>query len=298
MTKAQNLDHFQHWRVALACCLFLLGFSACTPQTSLKKTNQKRSPPNRYRPLSFGYSNISDDTVWIDSADLLSKSVGSGRVWSGANNGNNWSFSRKDCTPEALLATNTKFTWWKMADARDTIAARKRPESEDDIFHDELPFPEFDVDADAWRCFYTLQQGDRWVGEFLGVVVKPIGIKTSESTGEQQWLHFYFRNRTENGIGFDKTQTRLVNGTERREVELPIVPPTGEFIGYAATCETGSIYRPEVGSTLELMWHPAGTKQIVVLPDFSPDVKNWYCYFTLNEANGEWTVLFEGVKDD
>ena len=65
--------------------------------------------------------------------------------------------------------------------------------------------------------------------------------------------------------------------------------------------DTLNLFRPSLGSKVELVWRDRRDdnlrQQTIQLPEFSPDVKNWYCYFTLNE-NQEWTAVFEGTLDE
>ena len=105
-------------------------------------------------------------------------------------------------------------------------------------------------------------------------------------------------------IGFPvvgKKTNKLVFAEKATPLGIERIPADGEFHGFAAHAENGSIFRPSSGSKVELVWRDRRDdnlrQQTIQLPEFSPDVKNWYCYFTLNE-NQEWTAVFEGTLDE
>jgi hypothetical protein len=270
----------------------------------------KTQVPYESREFSFDYSNNTDETVWVDSVRVLNRLVNMHRVWANGE-GAGISKSRNDCTPEALLNTQADFLWWKMDDPFDSKSAQRRPKDPTKSFRSSMLFPWLDVEADRWRCYFTLQNDKTWVGRFEGVVLKPIGakpdiLKRSKLEGNNQWIQFQFCNLTDKEICFLKPDGKLLGTNSETLLYIPNIPADKSFHGFAAHSHEGSIYRPVPGGRVELVWCIPAYKlktgdetrtrtQTINLPNFDPKIDNWYCYFTLNPDN-KWTATFEGGK--
>ena len=295
------------WYLDIAFFAVLFSAGVCfglLSQQGAPENTADQKVPYPHRPFSFSYKNNSSDMVWVRSVDVLGHTVGSGRMWARNRGGGGVGDRRKDCTPEALLATQAKFLWWEMEDPKDFNAARRGPDDPSKRLQYSLPFPEFDVEADAWRCFYTLQEDDTWVGMFEGVVSKPIGdepvpVDPSLPGANQQWIHFQFRNMSDHVAAFSRVKTRLVNGEVETLIKFPAIPADGRFHCVTGHSHEGSIYRPTKGSRLELSWYFRGgdkmRSETIHLPVFSPEETNWYCYLTV-DSEGRWTAEFEGAE--
>ena len=290
------------WHSAIAIIAVVISagvsFGVLSQRRSLDKLADPKVP-YPHRPFSFTSKNISNKTVWLYSVNVLGHTVGSGRLGTcGVGD------SRKDCTPEALMATQAKFLWWEMEDPKDSNAARRGPEDPSKRLQYSLPFPKFDVEADAWRCFYTLQESGTWVGMFEGVVAKPIGAKPApvDSTlpgANQQWLYFQFKNQSDHVVAFSSLKNQLVHAESGAVIKFPAIPNDKQFHCVAVHSDEGSIYRPQPETKLEIVWYyregSGPHSQTIDLPEFTTKTSNWYCYFTLN-TNNTWAVEFEGVE--
>jgi len=280
-------------------------------QTPLEKEGSKIDSRRRST-FSFSYGNATGETVWVYSVQVLNNDAACGRAWANKPiDKGGISYGRKDCTPEALLENPAQFLWWKMKDPMDFATARRGPQDPSERFRDSVDFPQFDVDADAWRCFFTLTKQNKWVGKFEGVVLKPIGVewpnpKKMTRPVNSCWIQFQFRNRTEREISFPIGRSTLANSNGETSLDIPNIPADGVFHGFVAHCHESSIYRPSPDARLKLEWGiPAyklksgvekGVKSRTIdLPEFDASVTNWYCYFTLNPDN-TWTASYEGLK--
>lgn len=268
--------------------------------------------PYAYREFSFGYENVTDETVWVDSVKVLNRQVNLHRVWANGVGGG-VTYSRNDGTPEALLKTRADFEWWHMADPFDSKSARQKPDDPASVFRSSTLFPLFDEEADGWRCLYTLQNDRTWVGRFEGVFLKPIGAKSetlqkSKLEGHNQWIQFQFRNLTDEEIYLRRGEQNLIHKTYGVELHLTNIPADDQFHGISAQSHEGSIYRPLPGDKLVLTWGTPASKlqpddpiishtQKIALPEFDSEVDDWFCYFTLNK-NNEWTASFEGTAGE
>lgn len=268
-------------------------------------SSQQGFVPYGHRPFGFSYKNTSDRNVWVYSVKVLNHTVGSGRMSACRGGSGGVGDSRKDCTPEALMATQAKFLWWEMEDPKDFNAARRGPEDPALRYRYSLPFPEFDVEADAWRCSYTLQEDNTWVGIFKGTVSKPIGAKAgpvdpNHPGVNQQWIHFNFRNLTGKRVRLDRSKTQLINPESTISPKFPAVPTNKQFHCTTAHSHEGSIFRPTPESKLQLVWYWEGSgsnKQTIALPEFSVEQNNWYCYLTLG-GDQTWSAVFEGTEQE
>ncbi|MFK7767288.1 MAG: hypothetical protein AB8B55_08710 [Mariniblastus sp.] len=277
-------------------------------KSQAKSTQDEKETPHESRAFSFDFSNVTDDTVWVDSLHLPRRVASSSRVWANGDGYGEVS-SRGDCTPEILLDASAKFLWWKRKDPLDSNLDRKRPSDPAKLSRDSMLLPWFDVEADAWNCFFTLQTDNTWVGRFEGAVLKPMGakpesLKRSPREGNQQWIQFQFCNLTDREICFPLGGSDLVNAAGKTDLHIPNIPNDKNFHGITAHRHKGSIYRPAKGDQIELVWcipayrlQPGDDKgthsQTIKLPSFDPKVENWFCYFTLS-AEGTWSSVFEG----
>jgi len=286
--------NFRGGSVFVFCCLLLVACDQEDKRT--EKLQAYRKDPYSSRLVNFDYSNEMETSVWVDSVMVLNKDFTAGSIGPRVANCGGIGDARNGCTPEALLGTDAHFKWWQFAGGRIDNAVRKGPADPSKKFQCKIPFPEFDLDAKEWEFNYTLQPDNVWAGRFVGVEPKQPGARKVEKT-KGRWLHLQFRNQTGQEVGFGSSKTKLVNSTRETLLYLPEIQPTGKFVAYAATCEDGSIYQPEPGSAIELVWYPGKHRQTVSLPEFSPDEKDWYCHFTLGKNSNSWTVEFEGVKE-
>lgn len=281
-------------------CLFI--FLGCKETQVQKQAKAKR--PYKFRPFSFAYFNTTNEMVRLRSVQVLSNDAAGGSMWAGGS-GSSVSYSRKDCTPEALLGSPANFVWWNVTDPSNR-AALYVPEDPSDECQASLSFPEFDVEASAWRCFYTLLNDNTWVGKFAGTLAKQPGTTAKPApAGGDSWLHCHFRNLTDKEVLLSKWETKIVTKDHEIEPGIRFLPADKRFHGFSANCHKGSIYRLAPGDTLQIAWSfekkelntPAMKKETFVFPDFAAEKKNWYCYFSLNEKE-EWTATFEGVPED
>lgn len=260
-------------------------------------------PVDGYHPFSFTYSNVSDIAVFVESVHVLSKDVRAGGGTPQTFRTSSIGYARNDCTPDALLGATADFTWWKK-EFTDPDSPNPEPIDLSKRLSVSLPFPEFDEQQHAWRCYYTLQPDNTWVGQFEGVSVKPIGEKMplhnlSLSVPEQQWVHFQFKNASGKQTFNNSSGGKLVTGDSETLLFIPPIANDKKFYGFAAHSHVGSIYRPQVGSKLVFKWgFPGGGREEILqefeLPEFSPEEKNWYCYFIFDEE-AKWTAVYEGT---
>lgn len=296
MSKTRTGQMMNWLSILFALAVVAVAFGAALFLAKPLGPSQQDFVPHGHRPFNFSCSNRSSKNIWIYSVKVLNHTVGSGR-------GGGVGDSRKDCTPEALLATQADFLWWEMEDPKDFNAARRGPQDPAKRLRASLPFPEFDVEASRWEVYYTLLDGDRWVGRFEGTVAKPIGampapVDPALPGANQQWIHFQFRNQSDHVVAFYPRKTQLVHGESDTQINFPAIPNDKQFHCVAAHSQKGSIYRPQQGTKLEIVWYyregSGPHNQTIDLPNFSTKTKNWYCYFTLDE-NDTWIADFEGV---
>lgn len=288
------------WYSLVAALSALVGAGVFFVLLAQRKSANPKVAYSR-RPFSFTSKNLSNKIVWLYSIDVLGHTVGSGRLGTRSVGDR-----RKDWTPEALLTTQAKFLWWEMEDPKDFNAARRGPQDPALRRRCSLPFPEFDVEADAWHCFYSLQQDNTWAGIFKGTVSKPLGAKPDSvnpnSPGmNQQWIHFNFRNLSGKRIRLDGLKTQLISAQSTATIKFPDVPADKQFHCTTAHSHRGSIYRPTPECKLQLVfWHLEGNgphEQSITLPEFSVEQKNWYCYLTLGDDQ-TWSAVFEGTEQE
>jgi len=291
-----------------------IGASCGCQKVTQPKSNvaiDEEPVPYESREFSYDYSNVTDETVWVNSVRVLNKLVNMHRVWANGD-GAGISFRRNDCTPAALLNTKADFEWWRMDDPFDSKKASSRPKDVNKVFECSSLFPWFDVEADKWRCVFTLQNDKTWVGRFEGVVLKPVGakseiLKRSQLKGDNHWIQFQFCNLTDKEICFPMGEGKLVHANGVTQLHIPNVPADKMFHGFSANSHEGSIYRPLPSDRVELAWSGVGgpapaqpvefPRQTIDLPNFDPEVDYWFCYFTLH-PNGEWTSVFEGTRPE
>jgi len=286
----------------LTCLIFLQG---CGGKAECYSQAKKTKTPYKFRPFSFAYSNATRATISLGSATVLAKDLRCGRVWAGGV-GSSIGDTRKDCTPEALLRKPAQFVWWKISDPfdMDAIRAPKDPFKE---VQQSITFPEFDVEATAWRCHYTLVDDKTWVGKFSGTLAKTPGAaaKPVLNGDGNSWLHCHFRNLANKEVFLSKWETKILTNEHEFEPGIRFLPADKRFHGFSANCQEGSIYRLEAGDSLQIAWAfekkdlntRAMKKQTFLMPEFDAKKKNWYCYFTINEKE-EWTATFEGTTKD
>lgn len=255
-----------------------------------------------YHPFTFDTSNLTDKEMTIRSVKVLGRSVRAGGRYPNTIRKNSIGFSRRDCTPEALLESPAKLTCWeKRFDDPKTKGTSPIDPANEMVFL--LPFPEFDVDEHEWACHFTLQSNFQCVGQYDGVKVKPIGVKpdpSNSSSPNQQWIHMQFRSSRGTRYFSDKN-SKLICGDAETLLFIPEIPGDGKFHGFAAHSPKGSIYRPLTGSKLVFEWGAQNQwdtdqYQEIELPRFSEKQKSWYCYFTLGEDE-KWSAVFEGVAE-
>jgi len=195
---------------------------------------------------------------------------------------------------------------WKVSDPSKRGGSYS-PEDPADERNASVSFPEFDVEATAWRCLYTLLDDKTWVGKFAGTLAKRPGAvaKPVPSDGDS-WFHCHFRNLTGKKVLLSKWETKVMTEGHEFEPEIRFLPADKRFHGFSAHSQKGSIYRIKPGDSLQIAWafyewelNTRSMKtQTFVFPEFSAEEKNWYCYFSLDDEKGEWTAAFEGVSKD
>jgi hypothetical protein len=254
-----------------------------------------------YHSFSFYFNGRHEKATYLKSATVLGRNVRMGFHPNSHHRGGNIHYSRADCTPDALLITTADFVWWdkRFTDPESKSHAPLKPEQK---LTCSLPFPEFDWKQD-WTCTYTLQEyGRTWVGRFDGVKPKAIGAEPKKHAGRKQpkqpWLYVFFRNQTGREVWLSQPETQFINGDFSTKLYLDNLPANGQFQGFAAHSQIGSIYRPKVGGKILGTWGHRGAREHHSFehkfPEFSPKKENWYCYFTLNKDQ-TWTVEFEGT---
>ncbi len=256
-----------------------------------------------YHPFLFTYSSVYGKQVHIDSVRILSRDVRNG-VRSGVHRMGSYGAARNDCTPEALLGTTANFVWWH-EDPEDPYS-HVPPKNPADRFSHAIAFPQMDAQAYEWRCHFTLQPDNTWVGQYEGSKLKPIGENSekynlSTVKPEQRWICFQFQNLTDTAVRFSYRSEKLITGESETQMFFRVVPADGKFHGFTCHCDENSIYRPHSGSKIKFEWAPArknSQKRLETfdLPTFSRNSRNWYCYFILDK-NGKWSATFEGVAE-
>jgi len=296
--------------LCLAACLLSIVFSGCgLAQVPSDKQQGKKPTPHEYRPFSFDFSNVTNDMVFASRIKVLNRGMGLRTVWPNKQAGRGGiGHTRNDCTPDALLETRAEFEWRKIKDRHN----RKPPKDPKQIFNSFTLFPNFDTEAESWSCLFTLHEDRKWVGRFEGAVLKPMGDrpkswKKSQLEGDNQWIQFQFRNLTERDIYVVRRAGNLVHNDSEIELQIPSIPADENFYGVTAQSHSGSIYRPLKGDRMVLSWSIHANvlgpddpiiqhKQWINLPEFDPNIEDWFCYFTL-EPDNKWTAKFEGVKE-
>ncbi len=290
------------FRIAVVVCLLgnLCKFSVCqVPEGKL--LDDKRSQQS----LQLSYSNAYDKRVRLHSATIMSRNISTGI--GGPNTfRNSWmGTSRGDLTSEALLNTPAHFVWWDW-DLTHSDCPAPAPIDPSKRYSAALPYPEFDDAAQKWSFHFTLQPDNTWVGQFEGVTVKPIGADAKQHNAStlypcQPWIHFQFRNDSGKQIHIPPRSGKLITAGSEARLFIPTPNADRVFRGYAAHCHQGSIFRPELLSKIVFSWRFYRDREDVpqefVLPEFSDQEKNWYCYFVFGEDE-KWTAIFEGTKED
>ncbi len=277
-------------------------FLTATSVTAQQPENSKGQSPDRL--LYYDLSNASDKRFHIMSARSMHKKMdttffgGPGAYRVGTNS------VRLQCNAEQLARDIADFIYWE---EKFTVPDSNPPNLKDDskMLTSGLPFPEFDEDQKVWTAHFTLQPDCKWIGQYEGVTVKPIGEAIGKHNAttyflDYQWIHLQFKNASGKGIHMQQHDGKFLTGEREAFLFIPEIPPDNKFHGFAAHCHKGSMFRPKTGSKIVFSWafpgDPPDKFEEFELPDFSDDYKNWYCYFTLDK-NEKWTAVFEGVKE-
>lgn len=292
----------------LLVSILLVGLG-CNDEAQLAN-GRSENVPYKYRGFSFSFNNFTSSYVHGVLGVVEGRIGCSTGKDSGNKRGSGESALRRDCTPEALLQSPGELIWWKKNELADGENISGGPKDEAKRYRDVLPFPNFDIEAKAWRCHYSLQKNNTWVGRFEGCKPKAISAKAeppelSDQGKKQSWIHFQFQSLVGKEIYFDYRTNKLISEDAEIRLFFPHIPGDGQFHCISAHSQEGSIYRPKTGSKIVFEWAllEDGKKekslphQEFELPDFSNDVKNWYCYFTLGKDE-KWTAVYEGVEKE